>query len=195
MLLNIVGLATKYWKAIALFFLIIALVTGIFYSGMIKGKHHAEEAARINLEQVVASHNSRIAQYEKQMSDFRDQSQRQMEQLKNSEVEIREVVVTEFVDRVNVVRDQQIVYRDVVRELPPTSQLSGRWVDLHDSAATQTPIPSEPSNTQPVTDVAALLRVSSNYAICEETRQQLFALQTWVRETQAAAAAANGDTQ
>lgn len=117
---------------------------------------------------------------------------KQTELLKNN-VRIVEKVRVEYVDRIKVIHDNQIVYRDVIKTLTPNMSLSNGWVVVHNAAAQgvqpdSTLINNDPSN---VNDLDALTVVTDNYGTCQATRAQLIALQKWVIENKAATDAAN----
>lgn len=92
-------------------------------------------------------------------------------------------VVTEYVDRVQVVRERG---KTIVREVPvyvpsDSCDLPAGFRVLHDAAATGSDVPSPAGRTDaaavPARDAAAT--VASNYATCHEISQRLRSLQQW----------------
>lgn len=106
------------------------------------------------------------------------------------------ITVTEYVDRVQVVRERGAT---ITREVPVyvTAQSDARcpvpagFVWLHDAAAQGVPLaagagdPDAPAQGVALSDVAGT--VAGNYTTCHETAAQLTALQGWVRDVQALA--------
>lgn len=94
-------------------------------------------------------------------------------------------VVTEYVDRVQVVREKgQTIVREVPVYVPSDScSLPGGFRVLHDSAATGSDLP-EPAaavDARAVTAQDAAATITGNYATCRQTIEQLKALQQWAR--------------
>jgi hypothetical protein len=105
-----------------------------------------------------------------------------------NQAHVTERVVTEYVDRVRVVRDQaDAVIREVPIYVRQTCDDDGRlpsgWRVLHDAAASgRLADPAGASDAQPVDPQTAARAVAENYAGCRENAEQLTALQHWVRE-------------
>lgn len=105
-----------------------------------------------------------------------------------------ERVVTQYVDRVRVVRERGAT---ITREVPvyvtakadAACPIPVGFVRVHDSAAQGLPLdhpagnPDAPAPGLALSAVAAT--VAGNYTTCHETAQQLTALQDWVRGLQA----------
>lgn len=95
-------------------------------------------------------------------------------------------IVTQFVDRVRVVKETgAALTREVVRYVPSDScDLPPGYRVLHDSAAR-----GEPADTAGNVDAAAVpaqdaaTAVIDNYTACRATAEQLVALQNWIIET------------
>jgi len=104
------------------------------------------------------------------------------------QAEVTERVVTQYVDRVRVVRDQaDAVIREVPIYVRQTCDDDGRlpsgWRLLHDAAASgRLADPAGAADAQPVDPQTAARAVAENYAGCRENAEQLTALQRWVRE-------------
>ncbi len=104
------------------------------------------------------------------------------------QAEVTERVVTQYVDRVRVVREQaDAVIREVPVYVPTKCDDDGRlpagWRVLHDAAASgRAASTSDAVDAQPVAPDTAAATVARNYGTCRETAEQLTALQQWVRE-------------
>jgi hypothetical protein len=92
-----------------------ALMAGVFFYGYMKGSAYAEaELARFSAEK-----SAQIAELER----------------KNSEISTE--VVTEYVDRTNVIKEKEYVYRDIAQNTVPSQYvMSNGWVYTHDVSAT-----------------------------------------------------------
>ena len=99
-------------------------------------------------------------------------------------------VVTEYVDRIRVVREKGDT---IVKEVPvyvpveadTTCTIHRGFVRLHDAAAAgELPEPAGDSDApaEGVTLSAVARTVADNYQTCHENAEQLRALQAWVRE-------------
>ena len=101
---------------------------------------------------------------------------------------VTERVVTQYVDRVRVVRETaDAIIREVPVYVPQSCDADGRlpagWRVLHDAAASGQPADAaRAADAQPVAPDAAAETVARNYLTCRETAEQLTALQQWVRE-------------
>ena len=104
------------------------------------------------------------------------------------QAEVTERVVTQYVDRVRVVREQaDTIIREVPVYVPQSCDADGRlpagWRVLHDAAAVGGAADAATiDHAQPVAPDTAATTVSRNYGTCRETAEQLTALQQWVRE-------------
>lgn len=99
-------------------------------------------------------------------------------------------VVTEYVDRVQVIRERgQTIIREVPTYVPADScALPAGFRVLHDAAAASTiPDPAGIADAGAVPAADAATTVTKNYNTCHEVRAQLIALQEWVRSQQGAA--------
>jgi hypothetical protein len=108
--------------------------------------------------------------------------------VKVAQAEVTERVVTQYVDRVRIVRETADA---IIREVPvyvpaqcdPDGRLPAGWRVLHDAAASGGAAdPATVAHAQPVAPDAAAETVTRNYGTCRETAEQLTALQQWVRE-------------
>lgn len=93
-------------------------------------------------------------------------------------------VVTEYVDRVRVVRERgETIVKEVPVYVPADScPLPAGWGVLHDAAATGgLPDPAVAADGPPVDPRDAAETVGRNYATCHANAERLTALQEWVR--------------
>jgi hypothetical protein len=146
----------------------LALIAGVFFYGYMKGSAHAEaELARFS-----AKANAKIAALEK----------------KNAEISNN--VVTEYIDRVEVIREKEYVYRDLGKNnVPGQYNLSNGWVYTHDvsaSASDADPARASDATSSGIKDNTALLTIISNYANCQANAEQLRQLQQWIIDNKAA---------
>lgn len=146
----------------------IALLIGVFFYGYTKGSAYAEA----ELQRFKAKHNEQIAELEK----------------KNSQISTQ--VVTQYVDRVNTIKEKEYVYLDRAKnDVPRQHIMSNGWVYTHDSSASANDADStRASDASPsgVADNQALLTIISNYSTCQQTREQLISLQKWITDNKAA---------
>ncbi len=104
---------------------------------------------------------------------------------RRSEATVR--VVTEYVDRVKIVREKGA---EIVKEVPVyvpfgSCDLPGGFRLLHDAAAGNTiPDPARIADAAPVSAQTVTTAVIGNYTVCNETAEQLSGLQAWVRAQQ-----------
>jgi nucleotidyltransferase/DNA polymerase involved in DNA repair len=91
-------------------------------------------------------------------------------------------VVTEYVDRIKIVREQGRTITEKVTEYVPVNNCSvdAGFISLHDSAATGSATEAtRAANDEAVTVKDALAVVTENYASCRLNAIQLEALQDW----------------
>ena len=151
---------------------IIFLIAGAAGFGYMKGSEHAEL----------------------ELTTYKASAEKQIADLTTENLRLSDNVVTEFVDRTNVIREKETIYREAAGGLQPQHDLSNGWIHLHDAAARlANPDMQLASDQSPsgVMDNTALAVVMSNYAICKQNAEQLAALQKWVRDSQAAVEASN----
>lgn len=134
-------------------------------------------------------------------ADISNMQREASESAKQAEINAREVEelnrdISSKVDENNALkaRKQKIVTKTINHEVIkyvksdiPKCDLSNKWVQLHNAAASGrvseiSDTTSEPDAEAPkVTDDQAIVTVTENYGTCEETRQQLESLQDWVK--------------
>ena len=133
------------------------------------------------------------AQAEIELSNYKASAEQQISDLKTENIRISDNVVTEYIDRTNVIREKETIYRDAAGGMQPQYDLSNGWIHLHDAAARlANPDMKLASDQSPsgVMDNTALAVVMSNYAVCKQNSDQLTALQRWITDNQAAVEAA-----
>jgi hypothetical protein len=118
-------------------------------------------------------------------------------ELEKEQQNIKERVVTEYVDRVQVVKEREIVYQNAVdNDLKGKYNLTNGWVYLHDASVLGEQL--DPQKTTDDTDSIvkdnqALGTVLANYSVCLQNAQQLVSLQSWIIETKASVDKQNAD--
>lgn len=131
---------------------------------------------------------------ELELANYKASAEKQITDLTNENLRLSDNVVTEFVDRTNIIREKETIYREAAGGLGGQHDLSNGWIHLHDAAARlANPDMQLASDRSPsgVMDNTALAVVMSNYAICKQNAEQLTSLQKWIRENQAAIEASN----
>lgn len=106
---------------------------------------------------------------------------------------VRDVVVTEYVDRERIIyKTGKTITKEVPVYVTPAADaactLTRGFVRLHDGAAANVlPGPSEPADADPagIALSAATEVIADNYTTCHATRNELVSLQQWVRESHA----------
>ena len=102
-----------------------------------------------------------------------------------ADVKVR--IVTEYVDRVQTIKEKEYVYKDKIVNVPSRCELSNGWVYLHDSSARGGNADSArvaDETPSGVRDTEALETVVGNYSIAQQNAEQLKALQKWVVEAE-----------
>lgn len=145
-----------------------AALVGVFIFGYMKGSAYAEaELARF-----AAKKEAQVAELER----------------KNSAISAQ--VVTEYVDRVNTIREKEYVYRDIAKNsVPAQHDMSNGWVYTHDVSATGSDADAaRGSDASPsgIKDNEALFTIISNYSRCMQNSQQLIGLQQWINDNKRA---------
>ena len=154
------------WKYVAILVGIAALLSGAYFKGYDKAEDkYLAEIAEFNAQKIILE-----------------------ARLQTALSEVKVEVVTEYVDRVKVVKEKEYVYRDKIVTVPSKCELSDGWVRLHDASARGSDAgTTDFSNEAPsgIRDTEALGTVVENYSICHQNAEQLKALQEWVRSAQA----------
>lgn len=139
-----------------------AMLAGVFFYGYMKGSAYAD---------------AELARYGQKQAEL-------VTQLEKKNTEISTQVVTEYVDRVNTIREKEYVYRDLAQNTVPTQfTMSTGWVYTHDSSAGANDAdPTRASDASPsgITDTTALVGIIGNYSRCQQNAEQLRQLQQWI---------------
>jgi hypothetical protein len=118
-------------------------------------------------------------------------------ELEKEQQNIKEKVVTEYVDRVKVVKEREVVYQNAVdNDLKGKYNLTNGWVYLHDASVQGQQLDPEKTTDDSdsiVKDNQALGTVLANYSVCLQNAQQLVSLQSWILETKASVDKQNAD--
>ena len=118
-------------------------------------------------------------------------------ELEKEQANIKERVVTEYVDKIKVVTQKETIYRDAAQQqVPGKFNLTNGWVHLHDTSVQGLDLDPEKTSDDTdssVKDNQALGTVLSNYSICLQNAQQLVSLQSWILETKASVDKQNAD--
>lgn len=162
--MNFLSLVPLPYRLLALVLLAIALVG----FGWVKGAEHVQ-----------GKWDAAISKQSEQVSS-----------VKVKQAEAATQVVTQYVDRVQVVRQKGA---DIIKEVPiyvpaqadAACVLSRGFVSLHDAAAAGSiPDPAGGADATPagIALSAVASTVADNYQRCHENAEQLIALQSWVVE-------------
>lgn len=147
---------------------IVLLLGGAVAFGYMKGKARAD----VEIAEYAAKANARVAELERENS------------------KISSNVVTEYVDRWNVVKEKEYVNVNAAKNSVPNSGVvSNGWVYLHDVSAKNGDADAtraSDASASGVKDNQALAVVVSNYARCTQNNDQLMQLQRWIAENKAA---------
>lgn len=134
-----------------------------------------------------------LAEARSQLDTARQEAGRLQAELEFARLSAR--VVTRYIDRVQVVRERaHAIAQEVPAHVTPSADarcpVPAGFVRVHDAAAQNLPVsrtagdPDAPAPGLALSAVAAT--VAGNYATCHEIREQLIALQDWVRSVRAA---------
>jgi hypothetical protein len=112
--------------------------------------------------------------------------QAEIAELKQKEAEVTTKVVTKYVDRIQVVKEQaNEIVKYVTQESDAKCELPVSFSVLHDAAA-KNELPDSTRATDETTSNVKLSEATTtivtNYGICNQNSEQLKALQEWVSE-------------
>ncbi len=145
----------------------IALLIGVFAFGYMKGS---------------ASADTKIAKFAAEKSEL-------LAKIEKKNSEISTTVVTEYVDRVNVIKEKEYVYIELAEnDVPIQHIMSNGWVYTHDiSASGNDADATRASDATPsgIADNKTLVTITSNYSTCEQTAAKLIQLQKWITDNKA----------
>jgi hypothetical protein len=139
-----------------------ALIAGVFFYGYMKGSTYAD---------------AELARYGQKQAEL-------VSELEKAKTEITIQTVTKYVDRLQVVKEKEYVYRDLAQNVVPNQfTLSNGWVHTHDaSVRADNADPARASDATPsgITDTTALVGIVGNYSRCQQNAEQLRQLQQWI---------------
>lgn len=183
-LLNPLNLIPPQYK-IAAYIVIAVILVGVLFGGGYKTGH---SFATNHYEAVISKMNEEAATLRADKAELQTKLTAEI-------ANVKEKVITKYVDRVKVITKKEYVYREQANNnVPDRAVLSNGWVYLHDSAAGNTDADSTRSADATPSGVEAnkaLGVVTDNYAACHANAEQLTALQEYVREVQLVVAQAN----
>lgn len=127
---------------------------------------------------------------ELQVANFANAARAQLEQVQKGQDRIEERILVKYNDRIVYRNIQNARTQEIINTVVPDRdvELSNGWVFTHDASATGRDADAARAaddNSSGVTANQALYRINENYDTCKATRDQLVALQDWIRETQA----------
>lgn len=163
---------TKNAKSASLVSMIMAFLGFIFWLGQMAGEARMEQA---------------IDQYKKQVESLN-------KDLEKERQNIKEVVVTEYVETIKYLDKVRVEYQTQIVEVPSKCTVSQGWVYLHDQAAlgvVSDPSLSSNSEDSGVKDTDALGVVTENYVACHKNSQQLTALLSYIDQVEQVVEEAN----
>jgi len=181
---NPISLIPPQWKITAYIVIFLVVVGGLFGGGFTTGHKFATN-----------HYTTIIAQMEADAATLRAEKAELQTKLTAEIANVKERIVTKYVDRVKVITKKEYVYREQANNnVPDRTELSNGWVSLHDSAARNADADSTRSSDATGSGIAAnqaLAVVTENYAACHANAEQLTSLQEYVREVQRVVAEAN----
>lgn len=134
-------------------------------------------------------HSMGIAEGQEQIDQLVNTTHELRAALEKEQLNIKERIVTEYVDKVKVVKEKEYVYVDQAKNYVPAQyNLSNGWVYLHDqSLDSRGGLPDATrvadATASDTKDNQALATVLGNYSICLQNAQQLISLQQYVLDT------------
>ena len=144
-----------------------------------------------------AGYQKGTAQGEVMIQQAANEAEQLKIELEKEQQNIKERVVTEYVDKIKVVTQKETIYRDAAeKSVPGKFNLTNGWVYLHDTSVQGNelnPDMASDDTDSVIKDNQALGTVLSNYSICLQNAQQLVSLQSWILETKASVDKQNAD--
>ena len=139
-----------------------AMLAGVFFYGYMKGSAYAD---------------AELARYGQKQAEL-------VAELEKKNTEISTQVVTEYVDRVQTIREKEYVYRDLAQNAVPNQfTMSNGWVYTHDASAradNADPARASDETSSGITDTTTLVGIIGNYSRCQQNAEQLRQLQQWI---------------
>ena len=144
-----------------------------------------------------AGYQKGTAQGEVMIQQAANEAEQLKIELEKEQQNIKERVVTEYVDKIKVVTQKETIYREAAeKSVPGKFNLTNGWVYLHDTSVKGEELNPEMTTDDTdsvIKDNQALGTVLANYSICLQNAQQLVSLQSWILETKAAVDKQNAD--
>ena len=134
-------------------------------------------------------HSMGIAAGQEQIDQLVNTTHELRAALEKEQQNIKERIVTEYVDKVKIVKEKEYVYVDQAKNnVPAQYNLSNGWVYVHDQSINPRGSLSDATRVADATasdvkDNQALAAVLGNYSICLQNAQQLISLQQYVLDT------------
>ena len=127
---------------------------------------------------------------ELELAQFSNAAKAQMEELQKRQSKTEEKILIKYNDRIVYRNAQHAKNQELITTVVPDRnvELSNGWVWTHDSSATGRDADSTRSaddSPSGITANQALFKVNENYNTCKATRDQLVALQDWIKQTRA----------
>lgn len=145
-----------------------AMLAGVFFYGYMKGSAYADA----------------------ELARFGQKNAELVADLEKKNTEITTQVVTEYVDKVQVIKEKEYVYRDLAQNVVPSQfSLSNGWVHTHDASASADnadPTRASDETSSGITDTAALVGIIGNYSRCQQNAAQIISLQKWISDNKEA---------
>jgi hypothetical protein len=139
-----------------------ALMAGVFFYGYMKGSAYADA----------------------ELARFGQKNAELVADLEKKNTEITTQVVTEYVDRVQTIKEKEYVYRDIAQNVVPSQfTMSNGWVYTHDASAradNADPARASDETSSGIADTTALVGILGNYSRCQQNAEQLRQLQQWI---------------
>lgn len=183
-LLNPINLVPPQYR-LAAYIVAAVLIVGALFGGGYKTGH---TFATNHYTAIIAKMEADAAKLEQEKAELQTKLTAEI-------ANVKEKIVTKYVDRVKVITKKEYIYREQANNnVPDRTELSNGWVSLHDDAAAARDADSTRSSDATGSGVAAnqaLGVITENYAICHANAAQLTALQEYVREVQKIVADAN----
>ena len=135
--------------------------------------------------------------YEAGKIETAESMQKQVEYWKEQSGKVTEKIVIEYVDRVEEIVKWRTKNVEIIKLVPSVCELPNGWVHVHDRSAqggNAEPARAIDDTPSGIEDVEALGTIVENYASCHENREQLLALQAWIREQQQLVESINTNT-
>lgn len=107
------------------------------------------------------------------------------EAIRKASENVKEKIVTQYVDRIKKVTEKEYVYITLTNTVPDTFEFSNGWVHVHDASATGGDATSTGSADGSSSGIGAnegLQTIIRNYGKCHKNAEQIRSLQLTIRE-------------